>query len=491
MSDVKFVDELDKAAETTQLGDRYGGDTIGGGIKPPYNPGKLAALQEINGTHAIAIGKKAQREVGFGFDIVPHPRADNPERGGEGFDTVDSFWNGRDSVWRIGPEGTSTATPTEVFELSRRDYYGIGWLALELLYGDDGVPQGLAHLPAKTVRKRKDGSGAGYGYVQERKGETRYFGEAPDRATGDQYVDAESGDTADSVGNVSTPANDLIFVPNPSPISLWYGVPDWVAEIPTMMADKAAKEFNGDFFEYDAIPQFLVIVEGGTLSEDAREDVRNMITKMREKEGRRVPVLDAEELADHGVDIDKDVEIRIETITRQGDEDMAFSEFRKLNEHDVAKVHEVPPQLVGVMADSNRSNIKEAIRDFTKEVIEPAQERFSNRLYRVIHQQALQVDDWTLEFETRGAENKRENAEVAATVVDSVGQAMTVREVRSEHGLTPQPEWMSDDLANTLLSELSAPQGPGATFEQIIEETEERARTQARTEARLARGHGD
>jgi len=69
---------LEKAAETTQLDDRHVGHTIGGGIKPPYPPDRLAALQELNGTHAISIGKKASREVGFGFDIVPHARVDDP-----------------------------------------------------------------------------------------------------------------------------------------------------------------------------------------------------------------------------------------------------------------------------------------------------------------------------------------------------------------------------------------------------------------------------
>ena len=113
-------DVLTKMAESTQLGERATGHTIGGGIKPPYVPSTLASLQENNGTHAICIGKKAQRVAGFGFEIVPHPRADDPSE--EERERAEDFWFGRDSTWKIGPSGTSQATPTEIFELSERDY---------------------------------------------------------------------------------------------------------------------------------------------------------------------------------------------------------------------------------------------------------------------------------------------------------------------------------------------------------------------------------
>lgn len=51
---------VEKAAETTQLDNRNLPRSISGGIKPPYDPHKLASFQELNGTHSVAIGKKAQ-----------------------------------------------------------------------------------------------------------------------------------------------------------------------------------------------------------------------------------------------------------------------------------------------------------------------------------------------------------------------------------------------------------------------------------------------
>ena len=448
-------ESLTKAAETTQLNDRHVGHTIGGGITPPYPPDRLAALQELNGTHAIAVGKKAAREVGFGFEIVAHERVDDPDEAER--EAARDFWFGRDTIWKIGPQGTVSGSPTEVFELSRRDYHGIGWACIELIYGDDNTLQGMAHVPAVETRVRKaetdDGlTVRGKGYVQNEDGATRYYGEAGDRVGEDPtYLDRETGETYDTLEAVENkPANELIFIPNPSPLSKYYGIPDWVAEIQTMMADQAAKEFNRDFFDHDAIPQYAIVVEGGTLSESAREDVRNLISTLRRTEGRRVPVLEAEELADRGIDVDSSVSIRIEQLTQQGDEDMAFIEFRQQNEHEIAKVHEVPPQLIGVMESANRANSEEAIRDFVKEVIEPRQSRFADRLYRIVHQRILDITDYTLAFETRGADNEREAAEVART---EIGPEWTVNEARERLGLDAR-----DELEGVLVGEAFNPQ---------------------------------
>lgn len=491
---------LDRVAETTQLDERNAGITIGRGIEPPYPPSRLAALQEMNGTHAVAVAKKASREVGFGFDVVAHERADSPERDEDAeWGDIDSFWNGRESIWKVGPKGTPVATPDEVFEQARQDFHGIGWLAIELIYTADDRLAGLAHLPAKTVRVRSDGDGsrtAGHGYVQKRDGDTVYFAEAGDRHREDVngnddslYVNRENGEVTDD--RPSNPSNEILFIPNPHPNALYYGIPTWVSEIQTMVGDHEARRFNREFFEWDAMGQYFVVVEGGTLTESSRDDVRNLVKSLREEEGRRVAVLEADELESNDITLDGDdggnARIRIEQLQNHGDEDMAFISYRERNEHDIAKVHEVPPQLVNNMGDSNRSNIKESIRDFTKEVIEPAQERFAGRLYSIIHQMIFDVDDWTLEFRTKGAENEREKAEVAATVIESIGRAMTVREARLEHGLKGKPEWMSDEFANTYLHELGGNESPGESLERALADVEESAVSKSRTQERINR----
>jgi len=445
------LEGVQKAAATAeasdQLDDRQLGLTVGNGLSPPYPPGRLAALQELNGTHAVAVEKRSKREVGFGFRLSPHPRADEPSDDEK--ERVENFWRGRDSTWMLGPKGTPGATPVEVLEKGRQDYHGIGWAALEITYnGFADEPGGLSYLPAKTVRVKKkieDGSFideqvAGHGYVQKRDGRTRYFAEAGARHAEDvdgnpdlTYVDRETGETYDSreaMRNAGAkPANELLFIPNPHPNTLYYGIPTWVSEIQTMVADQEARRYNRKRLENDMMLDYVVIVEGGTLSESSREDVREHINGLRESDDPGAWILEADDLVESGIDVESDVTIRVEPMSQPGNTDMDWETFRDANEEDIAQAHSTPLQVLG-KHDATNSNSEAAIREYTQEVIEPEQERFAERLYRIIHQQILGVDDYTIGFVTKGADSVKRDAEVLRSVMRAGGGALELNEVR-------------------------------------------------------------
>ena len=467
-----------KAEETTQLDERHIATDVGRGIQPPYNPETLAAFQELNETHQACIRKKARYEAGYGFDIVPHPSADEPSKDDNSYESIRDFWYGSDSRWQIGPEGTAMSTPEEVLELGRQDYHGIGWASLEILVEGDGTPVGLAHVPSATVRVRKttveereDGDDvieSGHGYVQIRQGRRRYFGEAGDRYGDDPtFVDKETGEVASDASELKNgPANELIFIPNPSPLSLYYGVPDWVAAMQTMGADQAAKEWNHDIFENLGIPYYAIKVTGGTLTEDSKEELRNLMDNLKGSR-YRTAILEVE-----GFEFEEDnplqdgdpsdVEIELQPIGSREDLDMEFEQFRERAEHEIAKVHEVPPILINVTSTSNRSNSEAQVQEFANDVIAPEQAKFESRLYTILHQQALGVGDWTIDFELRGGDNKKEEAQLAEQRVRAMRLAGvgTVNEAREELGLDP---FEDDDIGSMTLQEFEAEFGADGT----------------------------
>lgn len=469
---------MSKAEETTQLDERRIATDVGRGIQPPYTPETLAAFQELNETHHACVRKKSRYEVGYGFNIVPHPQANSPDPDGDDYQTVESFWRSPRSRWQIGPEGTAAATPEEVLELARQDYHGIGWSALEVLVEGDGTPVGLAHVPATTVRVRKttttttteDGEEkeiiqSGHGYVQVRQGRRRYYGEAGDRYRGQRedddrdpiFVDKETGEAANRADALPNgPANELIFLPNPSPLSLYYGIPDWVSAMQTMGADQAAKEWNHDIFDNLGIPYYVVKVSGGTLTEASKEELRKLMDNLKGSR-YRTAILEIEEFQrkkDLTGEDGSDLEISLEPLGAGENLDMEFESFRERNEHEIAKVHEVPPILINVTDTSNRSNSKEQVREFAEDVVAPEQKKFESRLYTILHQTALNVDDWTIQFELRGADRPEKNARVASQRVDAAGQAVTVNEAREEAGWGPLPDDHPVD-GDTLLVNLS------------------------------------
>jgi len=462
---------MEKAEETTQLDERRIATDVGRGIVPPYNPETLAAFQELNETHQACLRKKSRYEVGYGFDIVPHPSADDPDQDNEAYTTVNDFWHGADSKWSIGPENTTVATPTEVLELGRLDYHGIGWASLEILVEGDGTPVGLAHVPAATVRVRKtttevetvDGETreeivSGHGYVQIRQGRRRYFGEAGDRYGDDKtFVDKETGETASDAGDLpNEPANELIFVPNPSPLSLYYGIPDWVAAMRTMAADEAAQEWNHDVFDNLGIPHYAIKVTGGKLTEDSREDLRELQENLKGK-SYRTAILEVDEFEQQNpldAEDGSDVEIEFEPLGATDSNDMEFQEFRRRNEHEIAKVHEVPPILINVTDTSNRSNSEAQVQEFAQDVIAPEQAKFEARLYRILHQTALGVDEWTIDFELRGGDNPKEEAQMTERRVRSyrLSGVATVNQTLEELGLPTR----DDEYGKMTLAEFEA-----------------------------------
>ena len=502
---------LSKADTSTQLPSRRV-RSLNIGVKPPYNPHRLASYLEKNETHAVAVRKKSRWEVGYGFDLVPAQGLDVDDADDRQREVAESFWRGRDSEWLTGPnQSAEPTTPEEVKELARQDYHGEGWLALEVLTDNEARPVGLAHVPAPTVRVRRpqsrydqarhpetgrfvdgdDAHLASRGYVQKRDGKRRYFGEFGDRyrgvdvdivgGEGDEppqarytmpsegadeqpiFVDRETGDVATgSAANLENePANELIFVRNPFPTEQDYGIPDWVSAIRTMAADEAAKDYNRDFFQNDTIPRLVIKVTGGELSEASREDLRQMLDGLRE-ESHRAVVLETERFQQT---LDEDVEIEIKPIGQGISEEMDFRQFREKNEHEIAKVHEVPPILIGVTDTSNRSNSQEQIRDFATNVVQPEQHKFAERLYQTIHQVALGITDWTIEYKLRGADNEEQEAKLAEQKVRAMRLAGvgTVNEARSELGLEPFPD--DDPRGDMTLAEFEAETQQGADGE--------------------------
>ncbi|GGL55086.1 phage portal protein [Halocalculus aciditolerans] len=456
-------------------------------INPPYPLEKLAQLSEINETRDVAVRKKAKYTAGYGFDIVPADSADADDPPGE--DVVREFWDG--GKFTLGPDAMAT-TSTALLERAMQDYEGIGFFGLEVLVQGDGTPIGLAHVPAQTLRRRQETS---EGWVQIRNGETQYF--APfgarysDEGEEQYFIDPETGERQPDADGA---ANELIVLHNPAISSVYYGLPDDASAIQTIQGDQAAKTFNVSFFENDGVPRIAVMVEGGTVSDRTREDIRNtfMASKGAE-ESHRTAIIDVEPTANPMDDLSgngssQNVSIKVEPLTVGVEEDASFTEYRRHNEHEILKVHEVPPAVAGYTDSANFAQDSQAQREqFAEDVIQPRQRALAMRLYETIHKVGLDVDGWTLEFKLRGASNRQKEVEIASTVAQgNSANAITVNELRTEYlDLPPLTDDAGDPLpmGQLLLTEVgSVPSGPRGDIQAAVDDAIEEAKREQRAE---------
>jgi len=440
-------DVASKAEETQQLDEKYKERIRGGAIQPPFYPPQMARLLEVNPTHAKCCFSKSRNVAGYGLEVVPHPDVDDPDESQR--QVAEDFWFAGESDWQVGPVASERSTAADVLEMAWTDYEAIGWLSIELLTATDGTPTGLAWVPAMTIRRRRDEPG----YVQLRRARLQYFGNAGDRYGDDRtFVDSETGESGRSVPN---PANELIFKRNHSPLYTHYGAPDIVPAIPTVQGDDAAREFNIDFFENNAVPRMAVIVEGGELTEGARKDIHDLLHGMKEEDHRTI-VLEAEKLLEETDQIQMDddaddLKIRVEPLTVGINEDASFQDFRDRNEHEILKTHDVPPIEAGQIKSGAFSTDAEAQRKgYIETVIQPKQEAFAELLYETVHD-ALGVTDYTIEFQTRGVDSRLTDANVAQTRISASRGSMKVNEAREELGLEPLED---DEMGERLLADI-------------------------------------
>lgn len=470
----------EKSAETQQLQEERVAETRGGARRPPFNPVKMAELLEHNETHAKCVHAKSRYVAGFGINIIPHPEADDPDPDGEQYERVWDFWFGDDSNWQVGPMKSERATATDVLQTAWTDYEAIGWLSIEILTQTDGTPTGLAYVPAHTVRKRKDERG----FVQLLEDKERYFGVAGDRYPSEDegnsdrvFVDAENGNVGNSVSN---PANELIFKRNHSPLYPHYGAPDIIPAVKTIRGDVAAQEYNIDFFEHDGVPRMAIIVKGAELTEKGREEMRSLIEDNQE-DNHRTAFIETEKIVQNddylnladGADR-SDVEIRIESLTVGIDEDASFLEFRDRNEHDILKVHDVPPVIAGVVKSGAFStDAQEQRKEFAEETIQPKQHDYAETIYELVHKQGLDAPDWTIEFELAKPDTKLRDIEIAGQRIQAAQGLITVNELREELGWEPFPD---DHVygGQTLVAEVVGGGPGGGIGEQIQQLVEER-----------------
>jgi PBSX family phage portal protein len=296
-------------------------------------------------------------------------------------------------------------TFTEVMRAVWTDVECLGNGYLELTRNSLGAVDGFYHVPGTTVRVMADRSG----FVQIRDGRKRYF-----RGLGKpEVVDPESG----------LPANEMMHFSKYTPQSSYYGVPDIIPAVPAVVGDKAARDYNIDFFTHNAVPRMAIIVEGGQLSEPVVGQLRQFMESEIKGQGHKTLLLETP---------GSDAKVRLEKLTVGGTDEAGFLEYRKANRDEVLLVHRVPPSKVTVVENANLANSKDQDKTFREQVVRPEQRRVEYKFNRLIREQ-MNISGWEFRFKEMDLDEEREKAEVDA-IYAGIG-VLSAEEIRERLGV--------------------------------------------------------
>lgn len=384
------------AGETRQLPEGVWTEAYSAGevVEPPYDLETLASLYETNSTHKACVDAKTINIVGLGYRFVPAAGAEKADR--ESLALLEHLFA------TCNPEMTFT----EVMRAVWTDVECLGNGYLELTRNSLGQIDGMYHVPGVTVRVRADRKG----FVQIRDGRKRHF-----RGVGQPEVaDPETG----------LAQNEMMHFTKYTPQSSYYGVPDIIPAVSALVGDKAAREYNIDFFAHNAVPRMAIIVEGGQLSESVLGQLKQFMESEIKGQGHKTLVLDVP---------GQDTKVRIEPLTVGGTDDAAFLGYRKANRDEVLLVHRVPPSKVTVVENANLANSKDQDKTFREQVVRPEQRRIEYRINRLLKEQ-VGIGDWGFQFREMDLTEAREEAEVSAIYAE-IG-VLTPEEIRGKLGLT-------------------------------------------------------
>ncbi len=331
---------------------------------PPYNLEYLAKLNEISSPHYAAIKAKVANIVGLGFELVETNKTK------EKLDRITdeaATQKARRKMARVKEEILdwidSCNKDDEFMETLVKvwtDYEATGNGYVEIGRKVNGEIGYLGHVPAvgMRIRTKRDG------FVQILSNKALFF-----RNFGDN-------ETVDPVGNDPRP-NEVIHFKKYSPTNNFYGIPDIIAAQQAIAGNEFSARFNLDYFENKAVPRYVVVIKGGTLSANAQRNILEFFqTDLKGKNHRTLFVPLPPDTTEAKTSFDmKPVEA--------GTQDSSFMNYTKSNLRDILMAHRVPVGKVTQADGASLAASRDADKTFKEQVCRPEQKLVEKKLNKI------------------------------------------------------------------------------------------------------------
>ncbi len=372
-------------------------------VQPPYPFEKLAELYELNSYHARAIQLKAALTCMCGFNLT----ANGTEKEEDAMYGSIMKWIENHSSY----SGTAFLSSVYNFCLDREIF---GNAFLEIVRNNEGEVSGFYHIPARHCRLARDG------------GEIKLI----------QEIEGEKTEFA-FFGRGEGKQSEFIMLKSYHPKSVFYGVPDYIAAIASIVLDRSAVKFNIKRFDNNMVLEHIITVVGASFGAGARKDIKDFFTNNfsgLDNAGKSLLLeVDGRNRSDVSIDVHK-----VSSEIKEG----SYLELRKEIKEEIIAAHGVPPRLVGIASPGQlggTAEVKEQLRMFRDIVIKPRQKETEFIFNRFILRDAFPKNlKWELKFETFDISDAAEDArfyESIMNIQDAEGRrVLSADEIREELG---------------------------------------------------------
>jgi PBSX family phage portal protein len=384
-------------------------------ITPPYNLYELASFYDTSFANHAAIDAKVANIVGLGYSFEVTSRTmlslenkDDEVAVGRARKRIERMkLEMRDWLENLNDDDSFTKIMEKVYtdvESTGNGYIEVG----RTVNGDIGY---IGHIPSATVRVRRLRDGF-MQIIGEKVVYFRNFGaKNPNLVTQDARP------------------NEIIHIKEYSPLNTYYGIPDIIAALPSLVGDQLASQYNIDYFENKAVPRYVVTLKGAKLSNEAEDKMFRFLQTGLKAQSHRTLYIPLPGDTDQNK-----VEFEMKPI-ENGIQDGSFKEYRKQNRDDILVAHQVPiSKLGGTDSAAIAASIAQD-RTFKEQVSRPAQGHLNKVISKIIKER---TDILELRFNELTLTDEITQSQILERYVKT--QVMMPNEAREAIGLPQHPD---------------------------------------------------
>ena len=370
--------------------------------EPPYPFDILAKIYTYNGYHTKCINLKASLTVSLGYEIVNSDTSLSVTQNEE-YKRLSSFFENHFNYAGQPFLDTLLAVQTD-FEI-----YGNAFI--EVVRNLSGEIVELYHIPAIDIKLKYDSAKKKLFAIQSNSGLTG-------------VVFAPFGDYKYAR---SHNYSEYLFIKNYNPENRFYGIPEYIGSLSSILLDRNASEYNINKFNNNAVPETIITISGARFDKNAKEKISEFFQQKVQgvSNAGRSLILEVE---------DENTKFEVKPIGAEIKE-ASFRYLRLDVRDEIIATHGVPKRLLNMIESSswnNSSESKNQLKIFQDCIIQPRQTKIENIINRFIICEGLGIKNLKIKLNKLYVDDARSDADYY-TKLFNIG-VLTTNEIREELG---------------------------------------------------------
>lgn len=167
-----------------------------------------------------------------------------------------------------------------------------------------------------------------------------------------------------------------------SPSTEWYGVPQWINQLPNVLGSREAEEVNMRYFQDNTVPPMLLLVGNGRLTAQSHRELQRALNDqgIGAQRQNKIMLLEAMGEGDSMDGKSGTIELKVEKLTDARQSDGLFKAYDEGNMAKVRSSFRLPPVLVGMSHDITFASANVSVFVAESQVFAPARQRIDDIL---------------------------------------------------------------------------------------------------------------